>query len=291
MPIRYFSDRVEIIDDETGLEITIDILPIEILKPHEETIEEATRKLVNDIKTEGVVRNPIIVDKKTYVILDGMHRYEACRRLKLKYIIAALVNYEDPRVNLNTWIRLLKFRRGVSKEWIYGKTGTLSEMLKPYKDSTPYTITIYFRGKRILHESIHSNPQTKYNVYRILKNFEKSVSKELEITYQIDSIVRENMDMYLSEYDLIIIPPKLEKKDVIEIALQNKVYPPKSTRHIIPARPLNLNIPVSILTMTNEEEVRANVMLLLRSLKVRKVRGEKVDTYRDYDETIYYFYS
>ena len=291
MPIHYLSDRVEIINDETGLEITIDIVPIEVLKPHEETIEEATRKLINDIKTEGVVRNPIIVDKRTYVILDGMHRYEACKRLKLKYIIAALVDYEDPRVNLNTWIRLVKFKRKVSKEWVYSKTNILNEMLKPYKGNTPYTITVYFKGERILHESIHSDPQTKYNVYHILKTFEKNVSKDLEITYQIDSIVRENLDTYLSEYDLIIIPPKLEKRDVIEIALQNKVYPPKSTRHIIPARPLNLNIPVNILAMTNERDVRMNVMLLLRSFKVRKVKGEKVDTYRDYDETVYYFYS
>ena len=291
MPISYLEDKVEIIDDESGLKITIDIIPTEKLKPHEEIIEEAIKKLIKDITDEGVVRNPIIIDENTLVILDGMHRYEACKRLGLKYIPVAAVDYNDPRVGLSTWIRLIKLKN-ISESEVESRIKLLDKELEPYKSNTPYTVTIYFKGKLIYNTSIHFDVQTKYNVYYVLKKLEKDPSLErLKITYQPDSIVKENMKFYLKSYDLVIVPPKLEKRDVIEIALQGKVYPPKSTRHTVPARPLNLNIPMKILMSSNEREVRREVMTIIRSLKVRKVRGEKVDTYRDYDETIYYFYS
>ncbi len=292
MPINYLDDKMEIIDDESGLKITIDIVPTVQLKPHEEIIEEAIRKLINDIKTEGVVRNPIIIDEKTLVILDGMHRFEACRRLNLKFMIVAAVNYDDPRVGLSTWVRLIK-ATDIDRKTVQERINQLDEKLKPFKAeaNTGYTVTIYFKGEQIYHENINSESQAKYNVYYILKELEKDLASEkAKASYQLDSVVKENMNVYLSNYELLIVPPKLEKKDVIEIALQGKVYPPKSTRHTIPARPLNLNIPMNILMLNNIDEVRRKVMEILRSLRVRKVRGEKVDTYRDYDETIYYFY-
>lgn len=46
---------------------------------HEEIIPEKTAELVEKIPHDGVFIHPIIVDRDSYVVLDGMHRVAAAR--------------------------------------------------------------------------------------------------------------------------------------------------------------------------------------------------------------------
>ena len=79
------------------------LVDINILKPHERTIEERVRLLENDIRKKRVLLKPILVDANTMVILDGHHRVEALRRLGARYIAALLVDYEDSCVSVSSW--------------------------------------------------------------------------------------------------------------------------------------------------------------------------------------------
>ena len=59
----------------------IQLVPNHLLKQHEQIRKRHMRALLRQIKHDGYLNNPLIVDKKTMIILDGHHRYNALKDL------------------------------------------------------------------------------------------------------------------------------------------------------------------------------------------------------------------
>jgi Predicted transcriptional regulators len=85
------------------LKITLE--EVSKLHIHEEIIPEMYEKLVEKIKQDGFFKDPVIVDEKTLVVLDGMHRVAAAQTLKLPYMPVCLIDYDNPEVKLRSWCR------------------------------------------------------------------------------------------------------------------------------------------------------------------------------------------
>ncbi len=85
------------------LQTTFLIVRAEDLKPHEEFVEDKVPGLVAKLETDGAVTAPIVVDKRTLVILDGHHRFEALKRIGLRYVPVVAVDYFDPAIRVSTW--------------------------------------------------------------------------------------------------------------------------------------------------------------------------------------------
>jgi hypothetical protein len=86
---------------------------------------------------------------------------------------------------------------------------------------------------------------------------------------------------------VVIFTPRITKKEVVTTAFSGEVFIHKSTRHVIPARPLFLNIPLKWLNMNLKE---ANKILdeYLFEKKIRYLPpGQTFD--RLYEEEIYIF--
>ena len=79
------------------------LLPIASLHPHEQIEEADVVRLVQEIRTLGVVREPIWVASGSYVILNGHHRYAALQRLGVRRVPAWIVEYLDPSMELLRW--------------------------------------------------------------------------------------------------------------------------------------------------------------------------------------------
>jgi ParB-like chromosome segregation protein Spo0J len=79
------------------------IVEIDKLKIHEKVDFLRLDKLMKEIKKDGVLKKPIVVDKKTYVVLDGHHRLEALKRLGLRKIPVIFVNYSSPLIKVLSW--------------------------------------------------------------------------------------------------------------------------------------------------------------------------------------------
>ncbi|MEB3759380.1 MAG: ParB N-terminal domain-containing protein [Desulfurococcales archaeon] len=84
--------------------IDLALVPIDMLRPHEEIVEDNLRRVLESIKRDQYVKKPIIVDRVTYVILDGHHRYTALNMLGAKYVPAYLIDYDDDSiVEVRSW--------------------------------------------------------------------------------------------------------------------------------------------------------------------------------------------
>ena len=79
------------------------VVELSRLRGHEETQEPLLRKLVDQIKADGFLRKPVLVESEHCVILDGHHRVAALRLLGCVRIPVYLVEYADPAIGLTTW--------------------------------------------------------------------------------------------------------------------------------------------------------------------------------------------
>ncbi|MCS7142305.1 MAG: ParB N-terminal domain-containing protein [Aigarchaeota archaeon] len=79
------------------------LVRLEELKEHERYDPEHLEELLQDISSCGVLRRPIIADKKTKVILDGHHRYNSLKRLGCKYIPVYFVDYFRSEIEVHQW--------------------------------------------------------------------------------------------------------------------------------------------------------------------------------------------
>lgn len=103
-----------------------DIIAIEKLKEHEEIRPDYLEELKNQIKSDGILKMAIAVDKDTRVILDGHHRLHALKELGYTKIPVILVDYQSPNIKVLTW------REGetVTKEMII-KTALAGKRMPP----------------------------------------------------------------------------------------------------------------------------------------------------------------
>jgi len=60
-------------------------------------------ELVDEIRKEGVLHEPVLVDIDTLTILDGHHRVSALRRLGARWVPAVLVDYMGELVRVESW--------------------------------------------------------------------------------------------------------------------------------------------------------------------------------------------
>jgi len=85
--------------------------------------------------------------------------------------------------------------------------------------------------------------------------------------------------------------PHITKDMVVDAAHKGKVYTPKATRHLVPARPINVNVPVRwFREKVSEEEMNARFAAFLRSKELRRFGPGQVINGRYYGEEIFVFY-
>ena len=103
----------------------LEILPVKDLKTHEEIIPNNLLKLKEAMLNIGQLVDPILIDKKTRVVLDGNHRVKVLELIKVPYAVCQLVDYNSKEITLGNWFPV---RDEISKEEF--------EKLGLYKPST-----------------------------------------------------------------------------------------------------------------------------------------------------------
>jgi hypothetical protein len=106
---------MEFIQSQTNKLMTINneipslrILPIKKLQIHELHDNHHTSRLVERLRYDGVLRNPLIVTplrdrKEHYVVLDGANRFSALRKMGSCHILTQVVEPDDPNLKLHSW--------------------------------------------------------------------------------------------------------------------------------------------------------------------------------------------
>jgi len=89
--------------DPTQVQMRYMLMDMDRLRSHEEVRPRLLARLVDEIRRDGFVRKPVLVESRHHVILDGHHRFEALKRLGCRRVPVYVVDYDDDSIGLTTW--------------------------------------------------------------------------------------------------------------------------------------------------------------------------------------------
>lgn len=229
------------------------VLPTASLLPHEDVDPRRAKKLGRRILEGGILKNPPIVapisGTDSYVVLDGANRTAAFAQTGISHIVAQVVNYDDPGVMVDTWyhvvsgLELAVFQQGLtSVDALQLEACTLLEARSALKSHEAIAYIVCEEG---VHKVI---PPAGGNLraLKLLSDIVNTYRGRADI-YRASNDVWEIQKPYYPDITALLIFSTLRPDDIIEAALSEQKIPSGITRHIIPARALNINFPVGIL--------------------------------------------
>ncbi|MGQ9788298.1 MAG: ParB N-terminal domain-containing protein [Candidatus Hadarchaeaceae archaeon] len=249
-------------------------------------------QLILDIKQNAEVRNPVVADLNTSVVLDGMHRVAALKKLGCRYLPACLVDYRSPMIKVGCWYRVVR-------DWvsdarlldIFSSLGlsvelsSLEEALKTLEARRATSALFTARSCYLVRASKTDIVES----YRWVKRFESIAGERgLHIGYETEEDAE--WQVRSGKCPAALLVPRTTKEEVIRTALAGMVFTHKTTRHTLPARPVNVNVPLSWLTgeIPLEEAERLLVEYLSGKKLVRLSKGSFYDG-RRYNEELLVF--
>ncbi len=279
---------------EGGMRLDLALAEIDRLHLHEETIPELLEDLTRAIEEDGILEDPVIVDRETFVVLDGMHRVKALRRLGCRFIPVCFVDYHSPEIRVDRWCRTVmddtrmdELRECIESAGLEIEEFSDSPLVEPPLVKGVVGVLETRRGRYLL---TSDGKMSVLSSFRAVGRVEGELrSRGFKIGYETERDAEEKLRS--GEVDAVILPPKIGKEDVVETAVRGEVFIHKATRHIIPARPMQVNVPLALLRgsgLTLEEaNKRLSETLRLRSLK--RMPPGSLWKGRRYEEEIYLF--
>jgi hypothetical protein len=101
---------------------------------------------------------------------------------------------------------------------------------------------------------------------------------------------QDNKDAELGDPESLVMSTiKIEKKEVVETVKKGKLFPPKSTRHLVPSRPLGAGVPIDWLQGSDFSEAQSRYQEYVQSRKVKRLpEGSRIGS-RRYLEEVFLF--
>jgi hypothetical protein len=270
-----------------GLELDIALVETRNLLLHEETIPESLMKLKKALLRDGVMKAPVIVDRESFVILDGMHRVTALKKIGCRFTCVCLVDYMNPEIKLDRWCRVVK--NTISPVELMGKIRELGYSFETTNNTTMSKNEILLKiGNEP--KFIKIKGQEVFHLFKVVVEIEKWLSKR---GYTVHHYTQNDAEKLFSEgkASLVLYPPVIEKKDVINVATKGSVFTFKATRHIVPARPVGVNVPLELLkdSVLTVEEANNILRENLEGMMLKKITSGNLWWGRRYDEVLYVF--
>ncbi len=273
------------------LNLYIGVLNISCLHLHEETIPSLLNRLVRSIRAMGCVKHPVVADGNSLVVLDGIHRVAALERLRCKRVPVCLVDYRNPAIDVGCWYRTVKGAM-LSEDTIahirqVGDVVKVTEVNEKLIGTQPTVAAIKDRKKAFYIQSPFEDLRGAYDIVRRIE--EKLRKLRLRIGYETESDALRRL--WQMKADAVVFTPRLTKDSIIRTALSGRVFSHKATRHIIPARPLHVNVPLSLLIDDgrNLQEINGELKAMLEKRRVEHIAAGSVHERRRYEEDLYLF--
>jgi len=272
------------------LSFKITLHELDKLHVHEEIIPELVENLARKISDDGSFFHPIVVERGYSVVLDGMHRVAASKKMGFRYIPVCLVDYDNPNIQVGSWYRL--FQNPSLQEalevcvglGLSVQEGSFDGHLKLIERRE--AIAALFSNERSL--ALQGAARDIKDAYDLIRDIGDHLRRRGSmIRYDTENEAQKNVNDGRTSIGLAT--PVISKSEIVEVALSGRIFAPKSTRHIIPARPMAVNIPTDWLWGDlSLGETNRRMVDLLKSKRIERLPpGQVLD--RKYDEELFVF--
>ncbi len=227
------------------LELKMMVVELSKVKIHEEIVPKILEDLIKSVGTLKVLKDPIIVDEESLTVLDGMHRVASLKALNARFAPACAVDYKNPSIKVYRWYRSVK---------LPGKVGSREASKMGLDRRSPSEATSMLNGKEVA-ATLNGRDEAFVSTKNVEDEVESSwVVKEIEsalrkmgadIGYDDRIDAFEKLESGFVDYILMHQP--IDVECIVRSASMGKLFAHKSTRHIIPGRPLGVNVPLEML--------------------------------------------
>lgn len=81
-----------------------ELVPLELLRPHEQIEQDVLEEVLADLRKEGGgLREPLLVARQEYVVLNGHHRLAALVQMGARKAPAWVVDYHSELIQVERW--------------------------------------------------------------------------------------------------------------------------------------------------------------------------------------------
>ena len=285
--------------DAGTLRLQLEIVQVESLRVHEEVIPEQADELVLEFRNWANLQNPIIVDQN-HMVLDGHHRAFVFKKLGFKYILVCKINYFNAAVQLRFWFRRIgKINKTDSLRLLIEEmNGNLQqvkdgEALRSILEENRFQCGIQhgdFFASACFHEEIVNDAVSAYDLVETIQ--ERLIQEGKTLDYvPCQSLQDEIFCRTLGPDEMIIWTPQISKEMVVASVKRKKVFAPKATRHLIPARPLNVDVPTSWFKENiSLKKINRRLSDFLKRKRLKRFAPGQVIDGRYYEEELFIFF-
>jgi len=229
------------------------MLPTESLITHEDADPRRVEKLCLRLRQENLLKNPPIVapipGREQYVVLDGANRTMAFVFLGIPHIVAQVVDYNDPEVVVDTWYHVVsgmaidRFEEALTKALgLHLEACSLQEARRALEAEETIGYIICEDGVRKVYQKDTSRPRDLQLLNQIVGAYRGRAD-----IFRASNDIWEIQKPYYPDITALVIFPRYCQADILHAAINGYKVPSGVTRHVIPNRALNLNIPLGVL--------------------------------------------
>jgi hypothetical protein len=224
-------ERIESADD---VRASLAVVPLADVRPHEET-SAATEAEVRDLLVAaGVLSWPLIVDAVSGLILDGSHRAVVLARdLGARWALVQGVQLDSPDVRVGTWCRVLEGVSGLAfdhaRRTLGLEAGARNELRCHYAGQV---FTRPDAGAPEAHGIVRE-------LERLLASNGRPVRPRL--------VEEEAVGKWLQAPDGLVLRLPAMDKTAVRGRADGALWPPKSTRFVLPYRVVGVDVPLAAL--------------------------------------------
>ncbi|MCP4631422.1 MAG: ParB N-terminal domain-containing protein [candidate division Zixibacteria bacterium] len=249
-------------------------ISIDKLFNHEAYDEIQVQRLLDQIKRDGCLRNPIIVaqlpSSDKILVLDGVSRINALKEIGCRDVIVQKVDYTNPLIHLDSFCWVIEsvsrpqVENRLSALGFFGIPSSPEEGIRKIANNQAVLYFLFKDGSG-LHVPLKTD--ILYERIEALRLITESFNNIFE-NHIIDQPV--DYSMLFNRFDkgnVLSVFPKFTKEDVLYAAENGFHLPFGVTTFSIPDRVLGLSIPLSVLI--SKDPVTEKDSYLLELLKIR----------------------
>lgn len=222
---------------------------------HEHHDVTRSEPLAERLLQDGILKNPPIVaplgnHTLRYVVLDGANRTTAARKLGLPHLVVQVVDYESPDIHLSSWYHALAAcshdRVVQALSSVQGIAIAEMNLLRARAALARREIISYIVWDDGHVDAIEGGQTLSERVG--LLNAMVDAYEQCATIYRTQIEQIDDVRQYHAGVVAVVVFPRYEPAEIIELARNNERLPAGITRHVIPCRALRINIPLTRLT-------------------------------------------
>ena len=292
------SDEIRFVIESESLRLELEIARLDSLLLHERTLPHAADKLLAEFQDLVTVENPIIVDRQN-IVLDGNHRTCVLTTLGFTYIPVCRIDYLHESAQLKYWFRLLENVRdpALLRKVVRDLRGTLEEVAdgKALESRMAENCSCFGLQQGDSFALVRFGEDVVTDGVSAYEMVEKIQDRLMEEGMKVDYIPcrylqEKSFCDCLKGEEVVLWTPQITKEIVIRAAMKKKLFAPKSTRHLIPARPIHVNVPARWLKENvSLDALNRRFVRFLQHKEMKHLPPGQVVNGRYYEEELFVF--